>query len=53
MVMNRGKAKYKEKRNGALIAMETGIAIAYSIEQNARRGELFLLSQMIKYMQDK
>jgi len=46
------KGKIQEKRNGALIAMETGMAIAYSIDKMQDRG-IFLLSQMIKYMQDR
>jgi GTP-binding protein len=31
-----------EKRNGALIAMETGTAIAYSIDKLQDRGKFFI-----------
>lgn len=36
------KGKIQEKRNGALIAMETGIAIAYSIDKMQDRGIFFV-----------
>ncbi len=36
------KGEIIEKRNGALIAMETGIAIAYSIDKLQDRGKFFI-----------
>ncbi len=36
------KGKLQEKRSGALIAMETGIAIAYSIDKLQDRGRFFI-----------
>jgi len=36
------KGKIQEKRNGALIAMETGMAIAYSIDKMQDRGIFFV-----------
>ena len=36
------KGELKNKRNGALVAMETGIAIAYSIDKLQDRGNFFI-----------
>ena len=36
------KGEIKSKRNGALIAMETGTAIAYSIDKLQDRGKFFI-----------
>ena len=36
------KAEIQSKRNGALIAMETGTAIAYSIDKLQDRGKFFI-----------
>lgn len=36
------KGEIKSKRNGALIAMETGTAIAYSIDKLQNRGKFFI-----------
>ena len=36
------KGEIQEKRNGALIAMETGTAIAYSIDKLQDRGKFFI-----------
>ena len=36
------KGEIQSKRNGALIAMETGISVAYSIDKLQDRGEFFI-----------